>query len=293
MIVDDNPDDIHLLENLLESEYEITSARNSEEMWQLIDMASPVVLLLEVMMPGKDGYRVANELHATIRYRNLNIIFLSEKGEASDVVEGFQRGGFDYIRKPFNGQELLARLKLAVKTAHERERLETSAFTDPLTGLYNRRYLTEYISGETERALRKKTTFAIAIIDLDKFKLINDERGLQCGDYLLREFAALIKGSLREYDLAVRYGGEEFIIVFPSETKQDAVGVLERIRDNLAAAKLEWEGAPVVFTFTAGAAGFEEIETAEYPLEDLIRKADRRLYKGKQSGRNMIVAEGA
>lgn len=291
LIVDDEAANLFLLESLLESRFTVFKATNGAQMWEIIDEAAPLVILLDVMLPDKDGFQLASELRADSKYRHTNIIFLSAKTDTSDVVEGFEHGGFDYIKKPFDPDELLARIQSAIKSARERRHLENNAFTDPLTGLYNRRYLNECIKGETDKARRKKCTFTVAIVDLDKFKRINDELGHPCGDYVLKEFAAAIRSSLRDYDLAVRFGGEEFLIVFPSETKADALAALERIRARIGDTDFRFEEHTIRFTFSAGVAEFGEIEAGPMAFEDLIGKADKRLYYAKQNGRNRIISD--
>ncbi len=292
LIVDDEAANLFLLENLLESRFTVYKAKNGREMWEIIDKAAPLVVLLDVMLPDKDGFQLASEIRADPLYRHTNIIFLSAKTDTRDVVEGFEHGGFDYIKKPFNSEELLARIQSGIKSARERRNLENNAYTDPLTGLYNRRYLSEYIKGEMDKARRKKSTFTIAIADIDRFKNINDNYGHPCGDYILVQFAAAIRSSLREYDLAVRFGGEEFLIVFPSETKADAVAALERIRQKTGSSHYVYEKHTITFTFTAGVAEYGEVEGGELAFENMIGKADRRLYQGKESGRNRIITEG-
>ncbi|MDA3898946.1 MAG: diguanylate cyclase [Spirochaetes bacterium] len=290
MVVDDELTNLYLLENLL-NDYKVTKAQNGEEMFRQIDDAAPQVIVLDVMLPGRNGFELASMLSADKRYSAIHIIFLTAKTESIDVAAGFKHGGYDYIKKPFDEIELLARVEAAVRRAREHERLESEVYLDALTQLYNRRYLEDYVKTESARILRTKENFAVAMIDLDNFKEINDTMGHPCGDYILSQFASVITKSLREYDVAVRYGGEEFLLVFPSESKSGAIMVLERIMTNNQSMQYRWEGAELSFDFTAGIADFSELPVTRMPLEDLITKADHRLYAGKQNGRNRIIVD--
>ena len=288
MVVDDEASNVFILKNIL-TDYTVNCAFSAKEMFENIDAAAPKVIILDVMLPNQNGFDIAKQLSSDKRYCSIHVIFLTAKTESTDVVKGFEHGGYDYIKKPFDEVELLARVEAAMKRAFEREKLESEVFIDPLTELYNRRYLTDYIRSESSRALRSNENFAVAMLDIDHFKSINDKLGHPCGDHILKEFARIIADELREYDVAIRYGGEEFLVVFPGESKINAVSVLERIQDKVLSGSYIWEDTPVSFSFTAGIADYMEIDHTSMPFEDLINKADHRLYHGKHDGRNCIV----
>lgn len=290
LIVDDEPANVYLLENLL-GEYRVTTAEDGEHMWQRIDSCDPDAIILDIMLPGRDGFQLAAELAAHERYRAVPIIFVTAKTESKDVVTGLDLGGYDYVKKPFDGDELLARLRVVLKNAGERRRMQQDVITDTQTGLYNRRFLMDYIRAETGKARRKLSTFAVAMIDIDFFKKINDTFGHQCGDYVLREFATIIKRSLRDYDIAIRYGGEEFLVIFPFSGRAEAMRVVERIKANNSAHEYRHEGRTFSFNFTCGIADLDDIDLTGEVFDVMIAVADRRLYHGKSCGRNIIVPD--
>jgi two-component system, cell cycle response regulator len=290
LAVDDEPANLYLLENLL-TEYEVATARNGEEMWACIGDFNPSVILLDIMMPGKDGFEIAGELAAHETYREIPVLFLSARREPVDVTRGFDLGAYDYIKKPFDGDELLARVRSALKKSSERIKLSMEVIIDAATGLYNRRYLSDFLERETGKARRGLEVYALAMIDIDFFKTVNDTHGHQCGDFVLREFSGLIKKSLRSYDMPIRYGGEEFLIIFPSTSRLEAVRVIERITKRNTEHEYHFGKERIVFTFTCGVADMTDISHSDDIFDVLIEKADARLYLGKNAGRNTIVSD--
>lgn len=290
LVVDDEPANRFLLENIL-GEYQVTSVGGGEEMWEKIDACDPSLILMDVMLPGKDGFQLVSELSAHDRYFSVPVIFLSALSDPSAIVTGFELGGYDYIRKPFGEVELLARIKSALRKTEERDRLNRDIIHDPLTGLYNRRYLEDFIRREEGKTARNLSRFSGAMLDIDLFKSLNDSRGHQCGDYVLQTFAGVIRDSLRSYDIAIRYGGEEFLLILPAINRSEASVILERVRKNNAEHPYEFAGERFQISFTCGIADFDDIGSSKAPCSALIQVADLRLYKGKKGGRNMIVSD--
>jgi diguanylate cyclase (GGDEF)-like protein len=163
------------------------------------------------------------------------------------------------------------------------------ATTDPLTKIYNRRYMNEFLTKETERSKRARKKFAIVLADLDDFKKINDTYGHICGDFVLQAIVSGMINSIREYDILGRYGGEEFLIIMPEIQKQAAVDVANRIRRNIEAHEIELKGGErVAVTASFGVASYAE---DGHSPDDLLIKADERLYKAKWTGKNRVVSD--
>lgn len=289
LVVDDDPGNRYLRGNVLD-DFEVEVAVDGAEMMERIAHAVPSILLLDVMLPGRDGFQLAAELAGDDRYRNIPVIFLTARTDPADVVTGLELGGYDYIKKPFDEAELVARIRSALKRSTERQRLAHDVIIDPHTGLYNRRYLSDFIKNESGKIKRSLSDFAIAMVDIDHFKRLNDTYGHQCGDYVLKEFAHVMRTCVRTYDLAIRYGGEEFLVVLPAASRNDALQVLERLRAANAAHEYRYGSIAVSFTFTCGIADLADIDPARSAFDDLIRVADERLYRGKRNGRDRIVA---
>jgi diguanylate cyclase (GGDEF)-like protein len=173
--------------------------------------------------------------------------------------------------------------EMAVRLEDLNEQLRETAFRDALTGLYNRRFLVEFLAGKRALSIRMAIPLAVVLIDLDHFKRINDSLGHAVGDVVLREFARALAEGIRESDLAARYGGEEFVLILPQATARDAARVTVKILDRVR--RTSFAGVPWSVTFSAGVAVLEEGE----PLETLLERADKRLYEAKKK-RNMVVS---
>jgi diguanylate cyclase (GGDEF)-like protein len=288
LIVDDEYSNRYLLEQIL-SDYETISASSADEMWRCLSEKKIDLILLDVMMPGKDGFAAAKELGGNAEYKNIPVIFVTARREAEDIAKGFDIGGYDYIKKPYDEIELLARIKSTLKLSRQKIMLNNIALKDETTGLYNRRYLNDFIQSETEKINRGLLKMSVVMCDIDFFKRINDTYGHPCGDYILKKFSQMISHLLRNYDLAIRYGGEEFLILFPHIDKKEANIVIERMRDIQQSTEYLFDGNKIIFTFSAGIADSTEFEPKPEIINEMIQRADERLYEAKNTGRNKSV----
>ncbi len=306
LIADDEPSNVRMLGELLKNEYEIFVSGDGHETVHLAERIVPDLILLDIMMPGLDGYGVCRELKLKKTTAEIPVIFVTARKKAEDIVRGFEVGGRDYIQKPFYPQELHARVRTHIeltkaqeqliddaakfeemnrKLAGALEQMEIMARVDPLTGLANRRYLLERLEEEAARARRKERPFSIAMADIDDFKAINDTFGHDCGDTVLRRVAGIIKECIRKEDMVARWGGEEFLLFFVETPVEDARLTAERIREKIAGSIADCRGTPVAVTVTIGVAAYDP----EIDGDANIRRADDAMYRGKHLTKNCVV----
>ena len=307
LVVDDLPDNVEILRARLESRgYDVDSAENGEEALRKIKDAPPHLILCDVMMPGIDGYEVARRIKDEGRAGTLPfipIILVTALGETEHIVQGLNTGADDYIAKPYHFQELEARVRamLRIKRLQDEldqknrelevanKRLRKLSITDGLTELYNHRHVHELLRDEFERSRRTEEPLAVTMIDLDKFKSVNDTYGHPTGDVVLYETARILGDTAREIDMVGRYGGEEFIVILPNTDEAEAAAFAERVRTAVEAHVYRDPDTSVELRMTcsSGAASFptEGVDTPE----QLLKRADAALYMAKESGRNRVI----
>ena len=272
---------------------EVLQASDGIEGFKLL-VSNPVdVILCDVEMPGIDGLKFLALLQSREDLRDKPVIMLTSHTDVATKVRGLESGASDYITKPFEPQELIARLKvhLQLKTLQDELRrsnrlLMELSQTDPLTRLCNRRSLTEMLENELSRCLRNLAPCSLIMCDIDHFKQVNDEYGHQAGDDVLVKVADLLREQLRPYDLAARYGGEEFCLVLPETNLAHATEVAERIRQEIQGFKFTGNLGTLKLTISLGVATISG--NCEISEDELIRMADEALYLAKNSGRNRV-----
>lgn len=312
LVVDDDASIRSMLHTMLELEgYQVLEARDGKECLEKVSFLEPHLIVLDLMMPNLDGFEVCQRLRKNVKTREIPVLIMSVRGNVEDKVAGLGCGADDYIPKPFDPTEFIARVRahlrkidllaeknimlerLAGKLAALNLDLREQAVTDGLTGLYNHRYFIQRLHEESARVVRHGGKFSIIMFDLDHFKEVNDRYGHLSGDAVLREVARLLQEAVRGVDSVARYGGEEFALLLPETTAGGAHIVAERIRMEVAnhpfvevTLKEKEQKRPIVVTISGGIAAFplHSEETVE-----LIWKADTALYSAKQSGRNRIL----
>lgn len=251
------------------------------------------LILCDLMMPNMDGFEFLAAVQRTEELRETPVIILSERGEITTKIRMLGDGARDYITKPFDAGELIARimLQLNIKSLQDEMRntnkfLKELSITDHLTHLYNRRHMMEALEMEFQRTVRKKGELCLVLIDVDHFKSVNDIYGHQHGDMVLAAIAEAVQVELRSYDIAARYGGEEFAIVLPETSLAAGVAVAERVRRSVQeiAFPPPLKGLSVTISLGIAALPVHCIDSCDA----LIKTADKALYRAKQNGRNRV-----
>lgn len=257
------------------------------------------LVLVSATLDDYDPLRLCSQLRSLERTRFLPVLLIAEQGGEDMIVRALDLGVNDYITRPLDPNELVARTLTQLKRKRYNDRLRSSvqhsielAVTDGLTGLHNRRYLDNHLKVLFNRAATRGRSLSVFITDIDRFKLVNDTYGHDAGDEILKEFAARLRATVRGADLACRYGGEEFVVVMPDTTPEMATNIAERLRMSI-------EGKP----FTLRSSGLELSITASLGIasnslnidtpEQLLKEADKALYDAKRTGRNRVVAAAA
>ena len=256
----------------------------------------PDVVLLDVEMPEMSGWDVLAAMKADPDLRDVPVVFLTGRSDTTDMVDGLRLGAHDYLRKPCEPTELLARVQAAARVKRlqdelrqRNEDLDRISRTDALTGLRNRRHVEEYLAKLTSLARRNVEPMAVLVIDIDHFKSVNDTYGHEAGDAVLREVAGRMLDSIRLEDMVGRWGGEEFLVVLPNTTDQGAAELAERLRQVVADMPCRLaDGDAVQVTISVGCAA-SLIDDAGR----LVRSADAAMYEAKQTGRNRVVMAAA
>jgi len=251
------------------------------------------LILCDVEMPGMDGFKFLQMLSGREESHDIPVIMVTGREDAEAKIRGLEQGASDYVTKPYDAGELLARVKVQLKIKSLQDKLKQSnqmllelSHTDPLTSLNNRRSMMDALNKEFERSARKQTPLSLLILDIDHFKKINDNFGHQLGDTALQSLSTLLTGHLRQYDMAARFGGEEFVLILPDTTEAEATRAAERIRQEVETLIIDGFTDNFRLTVSIGVAAAPN-KMMETP-DDLIREADYALYNAKRSGRNRV-----
>lgn len=301
LLVEDEPTQRMMLERQLRlAGYAVETADNGDAALAKILNGDYQILLTDWDMPGMDGPTLCKRVREAKLETYLYILLLTGHLTTDDVVQGLGAGADDYVRKPANQSELLARLNAGSRIVRLEQSLREAnaeiqklSITDSLVGTFNRRYLNDQLLKEVERARRYNRPLAAIMADLDRFKRINDERGHQSGDEVLRRFADYAKALIRPSDWMARYGGEEFVIVLPETDANGAAIAAEKIRALCAGKPMPLSTGDLEVTASFGIAALSSAsQTVEAAAAALLREADAALYTSKHEGRNRITVAG-
>jgi diguanylate cyclase (GGDEF)-like protein len=251
------------------------------------------LVICDVEMPRMDGFKFIAMMQTRDELKDIPVIMLTGRGDQEMKIKGLDHGACDYVTKPFDPGELVARVKVQLKIKALQDALKRSnqlllelSNTDPLTGIFNRRYFMEALEKEFQRAHRKHAPLTLAIMDIDHFKRINDKYGHPQGDQVLISLAAVIQGQLRRYDIIARYGGEEFILLLPETSPDEGIAVVERLRTTVENMRFPTPLEELRLTVCLGVSVYPAEQVAS--VYDLIHEADTALYRAKAGGRNRV-----
>jgi len=300
LLVEDSKSQAGLAKDFLEQDgYDVIWAEDGKSAIKEVKTNHVDIVLLDLVLPDMSGNEICRWLKLNDDTKGIPIIMLTVKDAVTDKVAGLEAGADDYLPKPYNNVELNARIYAALRTKALQDELrqknrqlqdllkqvEIMAITDPLTGLYNRRYAASMLEKEFAQALRYETSLACLMLDIDHFKNINDAFGHQAGDSVLKETAEIIKSSLREADTAARWGGEEFVVLLPQTKKEDSLQPASKILAAISAHKFkDMPNRKITVSIGIANAMARSIDTAD----KLMQAADSALYEAKKKGRNRV-----
>jgi diguanylate cyclase (GGDEF)-like protein len=293
LIAEDDPVSRRVLEVFLAKRgYDVAIATNGLDALEILQTQDTRRLaVLDWMMPEMEGIQVCQRVREQADKPYVYIVLLTARSQKEDMLEGLKSGADDYLTKPFDPQELHARLLVGQRILdlqdnliRAREELRFRATHDALTGVSNRGAILDTLRREQSRQMREGGSFGIVMVDLDHFKKINDMYGHMCGDVVLQEASKRMRASVRPYDTIGRYGGEEFLIVVPSSDGLGTMGLAERIRKTIESTPVTTHWGDVPITASLGIAASESAN----PLnpDTILRLADEALYRAKEQGRN-------
>lgn len=298
LVVDDHPRSAARLLEALSKTHDAFVERDPQA--ALIKLAEHNfdLLIVSLSLSGADGLRLCSQVRSLDRTRHLPIIILVEPGDDARLLRGLDMGVNDYLMRPIERHEMLARVKTQIKrkrhSEYLRTRLEESvelSIIDPLTGLHNRRYMEGHLKTLVGEALSSGRALSILLADIDHFKNVNDTWGHDSGDVVLKEFSARLRRNTRGIDLACRLGGEEFLIIMPDTDLSRAYQVGERLRATIAADPFQINAEQRIRV--TASVGLATLEYAEDTPESVFKRADNALYAAKRRGRNRVVADAA
>jgi len=292
LIIDDDPLNVLVLHEILGSEYETIVAPDGAGALELARTANPDLILLDIMMPGMDGYEVCAHLKANVATAHVPVIFITSLGDMDAERRGLEAGAADYVSKPISAPIIRMRIRNQIELKKARDGLTILAEVDGLTGLENRRRLDEVLDAELRRLRRSQGLLSLILLDVDHFKAFNDTYGHVAGDDCLRQIGSAIRGVVsRSSDHAARYGGEEFCIVLPETDHLGAMALAERIRVGVAGLRISHRASSAADHVTASLGVLSVRCRLGDTAKELLSMADAQLYRAKNKGRNCIAAE--
>jgi two-component system, cell cycle response regulator len=298
LVVDDRPASQDRIRSALEQRHTVDVEPSPQEALFRVAETDYDLIIVSLGFTDFDGLRLCSQIRSLERTRNLPILLVTEPEDTARVLRGLDLGVNDYLIRPIDRNELVARVQTQVKRKRYSDRLRNNvqqsmemALTDALTGLFNRRYMETHVQSLIERSRASDRPVSLIMIDIDYFKSINDTWGHDAGDQVLREFSQRLRASIRGIDLACRFGGEEFVVVMPDTTSDVALMVGERLRAKIAADPFAIGRDQTIVVTTS--VGIAERLPDDTTMDSLLKRADQALYHAKNSGRNRVVLDAA
>lgn len=279
-----------MLGEIFQNEYQILWATSGKKALQIARSKIPDLILLDIMMPGMDGYKVCEKLHKDAYTKGIPVIFVTALEQAQYEMTGLESGAIDYLTKPINPGIAKLRVRNHLQLKQARDQLERLADTDGLTDIPNRRYFDQYMTQEWYRALRRQSFLSLLIADIDFFKAFNDHYGHLAGDECLKRIAKTLSENLvRATDMVARYGGEEFVCLLPDTDHNGLYILCEKLHHSVSALKISHPDSKVADHVTLSLGGATIVPDSGRNPEELLKIADQNLYKAKKEGRNRFI----
>lgn len=291
LVVDDQPINIQVMYRCFAGDYQVFMATNGDQALSIARSNPPDLILLDVVMPGLDGFEVCKRLKADESTSHIPVIFVTAHTDPAQETHGLNLGAVDFIAKPVNPDVVRARVKTHLTLKFQSDLLRKLVFLDGLTGVFNRRYFDQQVSTEWSRASRNNSPLSLILLDVDFFKLFNDCYGHQAGDDALRAVAHALKACLRRpADLVARYGGEEFGCILPETSFEDALLIAQELERKVRELAISHASSTVdaVITISVGLA--TRPSAVDGDVSALIGLADSMLYQAKRTGRGRICS---
>lgn len=286
LVVDDQAINIQVMHQVFGGDYQVFMATSGAQALALCQTNPPDLILLDVVMPGMDGFEVCAQLKANEATGNIPVIFVTAHTDAAQETHGLSLGAVDFIAKPINPAVVRARVKTQLTLKFQSDLLRKLVFLDGLTGVFNRRYFDQQLTLEWARATRSNAPLSVIMLDVDHFKLYNDRYGHQAGDDCLREIASALKSGLkRPADLVARYGGEEFACILPDTPFDDAFALAVELEQRIRQRKIPHATSSHDGVVTASLGLATRTLDSVGDAQTLVRLADQQLYNAKQGGR--------
>ena len=299
LVIEDRAESVAWFSGALSSNNQVASADTFEEALVRVKGGDFDLIVVSLGMRGFDGLRLCSQLRSLPEGRHVPILVVVSDGDRRKLTQALEMGVNDYLTRPVDKNELVARVRTQLRKKRYADRLRHNvqlslemAITDQLTGLYNRRYMSRHLDTLVGSARKNGRPLAFVIMDIDFFKQVNDSYGHDIGDEVLKEFATRISANIRGLDLACRYGGEEFVVVMPDTDMSFAYSISERLRHSIETTPVKISRAPHALNITISI-GIASLENNDGSAEALLRRADQALYRAKRSGRNKVVADAA
>ncbi len=299
LVIEDRPESIAWFATALQPGHEVASVDTFEEALVRVRGGDYDLIVVSLGMRGFDGLRLCSQLRSLPEGRNVPILVVVTDGDRRKLNQALEMGVNDYLTRPVDKNELVARVRTQLRKKRYQDRLRHNvqlslemAITDQLTGLHNRRYMARHLDNLISQAGRTAKPLAFLIMDVDFFREVNNNHGHDIGDEVLKEFASRISANVRGIDLACRYGGEEFVVVMPDTDMALAFSIAERLRKSIETTPIVISRAPGKLSITISI-GIAASQGSSDNAEALLHRADQALYSAKRTGRNRVVTAAA